>query len=152
METVTVPCSGAPALSTTSLQAGVTYVLRASGTCTIAYVRPLAPDADAEYAFQPSDPGNLGWVTDICPGPSGYELGIGIDDATFDGTKTPKWGAYSPTHVYTIGFLGKGAPISVNYHDCVHRDNIGSLQVAIICPGASSGEPTDTDQDGGSSG
>jgi hypothetical protein len=76
---------------------------------------------------------------DRCPGSTGYELGIGIDDATFDGTKTPNWGAYNPAHVYTIGFVGKGAPISVHYHDCVHRDNVGSLQVEIVCPGASSG-------------
>ncbi len=148
METVTVPCSGAATLSTTSLQAGVTYVLRASGTCTIGYVLPPTPDTDAEYAFNPANPSIPGW--DSCPGST--NLGIGIDDAILDGTKTPNWGAYSPTHVYTIGFVGKGAPISVNYHDCVLRDNVGTLQVDIICPGAAVGDPVDSGEEGTSNG
>jgi len=147
IESVTVPCARTPVVSSTTLLAGVPYYLRASGTCTIGFVRPYAPDADAEYAFTPSDPTNLGGVTDRCPGSSGIELGIGIDDPVIDGTKTPKWGPYDPTHVYTIAFTGKGAPITLNYHDCVHRDNVGSMTVDVFCPGARPSDPSDSDGD-----
>ncbi len=136
IETIEVPCSGATVLSTTSLDIGVTYQLRAKGVCTIGFVRPYKDDVDAEYAFEPSDPTNLSLTRDRCPGQSNIQLGIGIDDSKVDGAKTPSWGAYSPAHEYTIDFAGKGAPISLNFHDCVYSDNKGSMTVEILCPKA----------------
>lgn len=139
LERVRVPCSGASVVSSTVLRAGVTYVLRASGTCR------LGPNntGDAEYAFQTINPANPVYIIDKCS-PSGIDLGIGVNDPTVDGSKTPHWGAYSLSHVYTTGFTGNGAPITLNYHDCYFPDNQGELTVEILCPGAPVREPTDT--------
>jgi hypothetical protein len=135
LETVTVPCTSSKAVkSKTTLKVGVQYRLRASGTCLNGQY-PL--DAEyANFAYDPTDPTNLTSITDRCGANyANTEWGIGIDDPTIDSTKTPKWGTYTPTHVYEIDFAGKGAPISLNFHDCRYDDNAGSLTVEIYCPG-----------------
>jgi hypothetical protein len=53
-------------------------------------------------------------------------------------------GAYNLNHVYTSGFTGNGAPISLICHDCYSPDNRVDLTVEILCPSA----PTGTGNDG----
>jgi len=122
--------------SKAKLAKGKHYILRASGTCTIGPPTDASPidSSDAEYAFLPSDPFDLSSVVDRC-GSRGanIEFGIGVDDPDIDSEKTPHWGDYNPSHVYSIDFVGKGATIGLNFHDCVYRDNEGELQVEIIC-------------------
>jgi len=54
IETIRVPCRGAIVSSTTALQAGVTYTMRASGTCRLG----ANNTGDAEYAYQTINPAN----------------------------------------------------------------------------------------------
>lgn len=130
VETITVPIDGSSVVSTTPLESGVLYKLRASGTFFIG--GPGDRMADAEYADFSNPPSSL---LDNCPPPfSDVDLGIGINDAQNDSDKFPFWGEFSQTHVYIIDFEGLGAPISLNYHDCFYGDNTGSLTVEIFQP------------------
>lgn len=127
LETIAVPSDGSSVSSSTSLASGTTYWIRASGAMVIGTICSH-PDADAEYyCFSQGAP------TDICAGfgPT-VDNGIGINDSTNDSAKFPFWGLYNPAHVYTIAFVGLGAPIALNYHDCVYGDNSGSLTVEIL--------------------
>ena len=122
-ENVVVPVSGTVVTSTTSLDAGVSYKIRASGTMQI------APDplfADAEYA-RFSDP-----IDNTVTG--NVDLGIGIDDTANDADKFPVWGPYDASHVYVINLGGQDAAIGLNFHDSFYPDNSGSLGVDIFAP------------------
>ncbi len=121
-ETITVPVDGSVRTSTTTLQAGVAYQIRASGTFFIG--GPGDGLADAEYA-------NFLAPQDTCTG-GGFDLGIGINSSGNTPTKFPFWGTYVVTHVYTINFVGQGQPITLLYHDCGPSDNSGSLTVEIF--------------------
>jgi hypothetical protein len=122
-ETITVPVDGTSVTSATTLQSGVTYKIRASGTFTIG-----GPGfGDAEYAFDASNSS----VTSV--GDS-VDLGIGINDTINDNPKAPFWGNFTSTHEYTIDFLGAGSTIALNYHDSFYDDNEGSLTVEIFAP------------------
>lgn len=136
VETIPVPRSGNVKTSTTVLQAGVTYKLRASGTITVSVGNPC-PFADAEYErFDASGADSCGLFGDLAF--DGTDTGIGINDTVLDGAKAPKWGPYTTSHEYTIDFVGLGAAITVNYHDCpgCTGDNTGpnSLIVEIFAP------------------
>jgi hypothetical protein len=123
LETIAVPSTGSAVLSSTSLASGTTYWIRASGAMSIGTVCSQ-PDADAEYyCFDQGGP------TDIC---LGVDNGVGINDSTNDGDKFPSWGLYNPAHIYTVTFVGLGAPVALNYHDCVYGDNSGSITVEIL--------------------
>ena len=127
-ETIAVPVNGSVVTSSTVLLPGVTYTIRASGTFTVG--GPGDGLGDAEYANFSDPPGSL---QDVCgAGSFGEDLGIGINDTVNDARKSPYWGPYSPTHEYTAGVAGVGAPIRLNYHDCVYPDNRGSLTVEIF--------------------
>lgn len=127
-ETITVPTTGASVFSST-LQSGVNYKIRGCGTVALASDgRPV--DGDAEYQFSEDH------TTFVQDAPSGcVDVGIGINDTVNDGSKFPSWGAFSQTHNYTIDFLGAGAPIGLNFHDCFY-ENVGSLTVLIFAPTA----------------
>ena len=134
LDTINVPCKGTIVKSSFTLAKGVHYKVQASGMCYLGYKgHPnLGPDGDAEYGFDGFNAKNLGAVIDRCP--SSSDLGIGIDHAKIELTKTPNWGVYNSSHIYSIDFAGKGEPISLNYHDCAFSDNQGTLTVEIFCP------------------
>ena len=127
LETITVPADGSPVVSTHSLQPGVTYKVRALGTFVIGGAG--FGYGDAEYAFDAQN----GNVSDSNLPPS-VDLGIAINDTANDIPKFPSWGGFDPSHVYTIDFVGLGAPISLNYHDSVYSDNAFSATVEIFAP------------------
>lgn len=122
-ESIAVPVDGSSVVSATPLLSGVTYKIRASGRFTIG----PAPFGDAEYFFDTLN--NL--LGDTCPG---VDIGLGINDPVIDSNKLPLWGAFNPANEYTIDFIGLGAPIGLNYHDCVYTDNSGSLTVEVFAP------------------
>ena len=64
-----------------------------------------------------------------------YDIGVGVNSATANNNKGIRWATtFDPTHQYTAGFVGLGAPISVNYHDVLYTDNSGSLTLEIFAP------------------
>jgi hypothetical protein len=63
------------------------------------------------------------------------DFGIAINDASNGHAKSPAWGEFSQAHVYTANFVGTGAPISLNYHDCISDDNEGTLRLEIFIGG-----------------
>jgi hypothetical protein len=63
---------------------------------------------------------------------TGIDVGIGVNDASIDGTTTPSWGPYASTHVYEVMWAGDGNPISVRYHDGYYPNNSGSIVVEIL--------------------
>jgi len=130
-ETISVPVDGSSVTSSTLLDKGITYRIRASGTFRAGGPAPGFDGlADAEYANFISPPSSL---QNNCGGsPSDVDLGIGINDTVDDNNKFPSWGAYDPSHVYTIDFVGQGMSISLKYHDCNYWDNVGSLVVEIF--------------------
>jgi hypothetical protein len=123
LETITVQATGEIETSSTSLAAGVTYRLVASGTCDIGGVPPLL-DADWNFDSPETIMNDLGdnGLTDV---------GLGIDDTTIDGDKSPKWGPYRHDHVYTVDFVGQGAPITAEVHDAAFGNNSGTLTLEI---------------------
>jgi hypothetical protein len=127
LDTVTVPSTGAIVTSSVSLTAGVVYRLRASGTITVG-----GPGfGDAEYAFDSLN----GSVQNNCGAPfPAVDIGIGVNDSANSTNKFPFWGSFDATHVYTANVVGQGAPISLNYHDCLYDDNSGTLTVEIFAP------------------
>ena len=118
VETLSVPPDGSVVQSQATLATGVVYKLQASGSD--------GGGGDAEYDF--------GGNNNCTPYEPPTDLGIGVDDVTVDGEKTPNWGPYSGDHVYTVDFTGKGARIAVNYHDCIYTDNQGGLVVKVFAP------------------
>jgi hypothetical protein len=120
VEELTVPVRGEMVTSTVVLQAGVGYRLRASGTCYVA----LQTLGDAEYYDFPDPPvdGTVG----------GVDVGLAVNDSIIDGTRTPRWGAYSDTHVYEVEWMGNGAPIVAQFHDGNTSNNGGMLTLAIL--------------------
>lgn len=127
-ETISVPVDGHSVTSEMTLQSGRLYLLRAAGTF---YIGAYPSVGDAEYAYDPAS----GHIQLHCANdPSQTELGIGVNDSVPDSNKFPHWGPFNQSHVYVIGFVGKGAPITLNYHDCNYADNTGALSVAIYGP------------------
>jgi len=122
LETLLVPGVGTAVSSSLTLEAGVTYQLRVSGTFFIA--GGTDPYGDADYwnfavgAMDKCDDG----VTDA---------GLGIDDPTVDNDKQPHWGPYSADHQYAIDFVGKGAPITATIHDIAPSNNTGALVLEV---------------------
>ena len=124
LESLVVPVTGASVVSTNSLAAGESYKIRASGTMQTDD-SPLIL-ADAEYAsfLAPIDNTNTGNV----------DLGIAINDTVNDSDKPPSWGPYDASHIYTVDFVGLGAPVSFNFHDSFYPDNAGSLTIEVFAP------------------
>jgi hypothetical protein len=128
VETLVVPTNGSSATSVMTLESGALYKIRASGTFHIGGGGDST--GDAEYADFGEIPTS---VIDNCgDSTSGVDLGLGINDAVNDSLKSPKWGPFSADHVYTVDFVGLGAPVTLNYHDCNYEDNVGFLTVEIL--------------------
>lgn len=126
LETLAVPALGTVVMSTTVLEAGTTYRLRASGIINVG--GSPDPEGDAEYwnfAAGPMDLAQNGMT----------DAGLAIDFPTVGPTKTPlSWGPYAPTHIYEVAWPGSGAAISANYHDDFPSNNSGALTLDILGP------------------
>jgi hypothetical protein len=130
IDTILVPTTGGSVSSAVSLDSGVTYKLRASGTFDI-------DDSfgDAEYLFPPAFDYCISGGVAVC------DYGIAIDDPSVGGLKLPFWGPFDASHQYTIDFIGLGAPLSFSYHDDYYPDNSGNLTVEIFAEGEDVPEP-----------
>jgi hypothetical protein len=122
IETITIPCNGTNVMSTNLLASGVTYRLRASGTC-------IANDnnnsgADAEYV-------GYNFLNGPFDTSSNVDCGIAVNDTTPGQDKLPDWGAYTSSHNYQTMWMGLGARITVMFHDPDFDNNEGSLTLAI---------------------
>lgn len=125
LDTILVPGLGTPVQSRVTLEAGVTYELRVSGTFYIA--GGVDPYGDAEYWDFANG------ARDKCD--DGFtDAGLAIDDPTVDDDKQPHWGPYRPDHLYVTDFVGKGAPISATIHDVGPSNNAGELTLEVWSP------------------
>jgi hypothetical protein len=120
VDTLTVACTGGDEESSVSLNSGEVYRLRASGECTCTG----ATGCDAEWLDFVS-PQTLAFSNDV-------DMGIGINDASFDLVRLPDWGAYQPTHEYEVDWTGEGDQIIANFHDPDVGNNTGSLTLEIL--------------------
>jgi hypothetical protein len=148
-EIVLVPVTGATVSSLSTLENGAHYKLRALGTATVTVPSFgfTYQKGDAEYGFGDPPFPFLGDYADGCF--FGMDVGLAINDQSNGSQKTPFWGSYNTAHAYTVDFTGLGAPISLNYHDCIHSGNDGVLTVEIFrpmgMPLATTGQPSLTD-------
>ena len=108
-----MPVDGS-ATSSIILTSGVSYTIRVSGEFFIG--GPGDGLADAEF-FDFTNPIDAIGANDF---------GIQIDGAD------TAWGAFNPTHVYTITFVGTGAALDFSYFDTNYADNQGNLRVDIF--------------------
>lgn len=121
IESINVPCKGTVMTSTTVLATATTYRLRSSDTCVVnVYINSRA---DAEWHYW-----NIGSALD---GTAGVDNGLAINDTMPGPMKQPRWGAYSPTHSYTVDWLGTGATVTARYHDSDYTNNDGALVLTI---------------------
>lgn len=119
VETIVIDTANpTPMVSRTTLQAGVTYRLRASGTANVID----GIEGDSEY-YDFANPKDNACCEDV---------GIGIDDPIVDTSTTPDWGPYNATHVYEIAWIGTGATITAAYQDTVYGNNTGNLMLEIL--------------------
>ena len=113
-EHVTVPTDGTTNTSGFSLEDGVRYQLKGTGTFVIG--GPDTPEGRADTAYAYSDrPDNPvpGYFTTVNGG-------------------NPGWGAYNDDHVYYGYMTGSGSPIEVGYADWPYTDNSGSLGLEVF--------------------
>jgi hypothetical protein len=103
LETIDVAASGSASKTTTSLDSGRIYVLRASGTVTAGN-----DQLDAEYA---------GFAAGTATDQSGnLDVGVAVDEAANANPRANKWfGPYRTDHVYHMLVTGKGAPLSLRF-------------------------------------
>lgn len=123
LEELTVPALNLPVItSTETLVNGWNYLIEASGTYSAGgpYV------ADAEYAS------NNAWATwsDTVPG---YEsAGPTLLELKVDGLFVA-WGAYNPSHIYTLDYVGTDSTVSFQIYDLGGgSNNSGSLTAKIF--------------------
>lgn len=138
-ETVTVPGWTPDGAWSSTLLAGQSYVMTASGTYHFHSVRY----ADAEW--MESDDGN--WY-EYHPAPGGWSETKDIEDILIDGTSVSwmgssdgvSWAAhtFSPNHIYRYYLTGTGQPVRFQIADAApltpdnwFADNSGSLTVEI---------------------
>jgi photosystem II stability/assembly factor-like uncharacterized protein len=137
-EILLVPVTGGSVSSQTTLLQGTHYKLRARGSAIVrvpGIFGAIYPFGDAEYAF-----GRTGFPffftsIDHCFEPfTGVDVGLAINQPQSGNDKQPSWGGYNSAHVYTIDFVGLGAPINLNYHDCTYAGSRGVVTVEIFRP------------------
>jgi hypothetical protein len=120
IEMLTIPSDAMIITSATTLAAGTMYRLRASGTLVVATGIGLGGDAEYIDFSTPMD------------GVPGIDQGLAIEDIVVDGTKQPKWGPYTASHVYEVPWQGTGTKIRAQYHDGNYTNNAGSLMLTIL--------------------
>lgn len=120
IEMLVVPVNGTSVMSTNLLTNGVGYRLRASGTFVIQSPQGTLGDAEWWDFANPQD------------GVVGVDVGLAVNDATVDTSRTPKWGAYTATHIYEVPWTGNGQRIVAQLHDGNFANNTGSLMLTIL--------------------
>jgi hypothetical protein len=120
-----VPYSGV-VIQTPVLAQGQRYTVTVSGAAATNGVHSV----DAEYDFITATPADVTKTTDVAVG---VDVGLAIDDATIDATKTPKWGPYNPAHIYSQQITGQGRAASLQMQDSIYTDNSGAVTVTITC-------------------
>jgi len=124
VDVVSVVANGNTTTSHIALRNGVKYTIRVSGTLTLSHTATIG---DAEYGVLSN-----GTVQDKCASSPQTDLGVGINTPGATTQKHPiAWGAYASNHVYETGWVGAGAPIHFNYHDCLSSDNSGHVVARI---------------------
>ena len=119
---LTVPYTGVAVL-TPVLAAGQVYRVQVSGAAPTNATHSV----DAEYDFLTATPATF------VDNNATVDVGLSIDDATTDLSKSPKWGPYNPAHIYEQQIVGQGRPASLLMQDSVYGDNSGSVTVVISC-------------------
>lgn len=120
VESITVPVNGTQVMSAMTMQSGVAYRLRASGTFVIQ--SESGTQGDAEW-----------WnFASLQDGVSGVDVGLAVNDTAVNTTRTPKWGAYQSSHVYEVDWTGNGARLVAMLHDGNYGNNTGSLTLTIL--------------------
>jgi len=121
LETLVVPVDGSSVSSVAVLSSSGTYRLRASGVITCGGVGDQMGDAEYHDFTNPTDNNSL----------NGLDYGISIDSPVV-GQKTIHWGAYTPTHVYEVDYVGRDQVVSANLHDGQYTDNSGTFMVTVL--------------------
>jgi hypothetical protein len=119
---ITVPYTGVAVL-TPVLTAGQVYRVQVSGAAPTNATHSV----DAEYDFLTATPATF------ADNNATVDVGLSIDDATTDLSKSPKWGPYNPAHIYEQQIVGQGRPASLLMQDSVYGDNSGAVTVVISC-------------------
>ena len=137
-EILLVPVTGRSVSSQTTLLQGTRYKLRARGAATVrapGIFGSIYPLGDAEYAFGYTGFPFFFTSIDHCFQPfTGPAIGLAINQPQPGTQKNPNWGGYNSAHVYTIDFVGLGAAINLNYHDCTYAGSRGVITVEIFRP------------------
>jgi len=121
VESLDIAALDTPIVSSSTLENGETYLIRASNT----YYANDGITADAKYSQR--NP-NMIW-TDVVQHYESY--GPTLLDLQVNGA-SPDWGSYNLTHVYWLAYAGTGAPIDFRIYDLKNgSNNSGSLNVKI---------------------
>jgi hypothetical protein len=80
---------------------------------------------DAEHAFLNATPAT------IADSNATVDVGLTVDEATIDLSKTPKWGPYNPAHTYEQPIVDQERPASLLMQDLGSR----SLEVRLLPAG-----------------
>ena len=128
LESLNVDADGTAVTSATTLVNGSRYQLVVGGT----FDAGAKITADAEYS---SGPVSYVWQDLV----EQYEThGEGLLELRIDGNFV-EWGAYNPSHVYSLDIIGQGAPIVLDVYDTYSSNNVGTLTAdlyAVPAPGA----------------
>ena len=131
INTVTIYPDGTFYDSSASLEAGENYRIEVNGTYTYWPEQlPAAGIADAKYSLRPEGSFNPGpgpqWISgDDLPAPWTHYKELLVNGSS------QAWGTYTPTHTYSIEYVGTGSPVSFNILDSEYGDNSGFLTVEI---------------------
>ena len=126
-ESFTIPADGTVVWTTEPLVLLRWYMVRVSG---IFLIDGVSRWADAEYYdFDPDNPEDLTNVLDVV---AGVDVGLSFDDYSVNATRNPRWGDYSPDHVYEFTGLGFGNLLRFQYHDGNPGNNVGELLIEIF--------------------
>jgi hypothetical protein len=124
VDVVSVVANGNSTASHVALRKGVKYTIRVTGTLSVSHSGTIG---DAEYAVLSN-----GTIQDNCAGSPATDIGVGINTPGALTQKQPvAWGAYASSHIYETGWVGAGAAIRFNYHDCLSSDNRGHVVARI---------------------
>jgi hypothetical protein len=129
IDTLSVPATGGTITSNVTLQAGLPYLLAASGT----FSAGANITGDAEYS---SGPTSYVWQEPV----EGYEsYGNDLLDLRVDGAFV-NWGPFNANHLYTRSIVGAGNKVAFDIYDIYSPNNQGALTVDIYAyvpaPGA----------------
>ena len=119
IQELNVDAQGAVA-TTTPLENGKKYFLRASGT----FDAGDSITADAMYSMRAA---TTTW-TDLVQNYESY--GPELLDLQINGA-SPDWGSYNSNHVYWHTLTGTGSPVSLSIKDIYYPNNTGSLSVRL---------------------